>query len=56
MSERCWYCSLELPEVGLDVIVEYIDPLLAAPVPSCQDCRIERDLTYFREHAPRRTA
>jgi len=56
MGETCWYCDCALPEQGLDVIVEYIDPLIATPVPSCQDCRIERNLDFHREYAPRRSA
>ncbi len=48
MGVQCHYCKRDLPEPGVDVIVEYIDSITCEPVPSCQDCRIERDLPFFR--------
>jgi hypothetical protein len=46
IGAQCHYCKRELPEPGVDVIVEYIDSVTCEPVPSCQDCRIERDLAF----------
>jgi hypothetical protein len=48
MGAQCHYCKRELPEPGVNVVVEYIDALTGDPVPSCQDCRIERDLAFHR--------
>lgn len=52
VGAQCHYCGRELPEPGVNVVVEYVDALTGDPVPSCQDCRIERDLAFYRVREP----